>query len=83
MCFFKPKISVPKVSAPAQAATPISELPTPEAPILGGSDQKNSDLGAGNNSSNKQGKSALKIKLAAPLTSTTTGANLGLNTTSK
>lgn len=83
MCFFKPKISVPKVEPPAQAAPPISELPTPEPAVLGGSDQKNSDLGAGNNSSNKQGKSALKIKLGAPATSTTTGANLGLNTTKK
>jgi len=80
MCFFKPKITVPKVATPAQAATPISELPTPEPAVLGGSDESNKDLGAGNNKSDKSGKSSLKITLGAPKTSTTTGANLGLNT---
>ena len=79
--FFKPKITVPAVTPPAQAATPISELPTPEPAVLGGSDQKNTDLGAGNNKKDKVGKSSLKIELApAPKTSTTTGANLWLNT---
>lgn len=90
MCFFKPKISAPKVAAPqvsapqvsAQAITPPAETPT--APEFGGSDQQNSELGAsGKNKENKSGKSSLKIKLAAPNTSTTTGANLGFNTTKK
>lgn len=85
MCFFKPKISVPKVAAPqvsAQAITAPAETPT--APEFGGSDQQNSELGAsGTNKENKSGKSSLKIKLAAPITSTTTGANLGFNTTKK
>lgn len=85
MCFFKPKISIPKVEAPkpaAQAATPVADLPTPEAAILGGSDEENKSLGGGTNKKNKSGKSQLKIDLkqAAPKTSTTTGANRGLNT---
>jgi len=82
VCFFSPKVSVPTVATPAVAATPINELPTPEPAVLGGSDEENSGLGTGSNKENKTGKSALKIKLAdAPVTSTTTGANLGFNTT--
>lgn len=84
MCFFKPKITVPKVEAPAQAATPVSELPTPEPAVLGGSDQKNTDLGGKTAKSDKAGKSQLKIDLtptdsSVPKAAKLTGVNRALN----
>lgn len=80
MCFFKPKISMPEVKQPAVSPPPVEDLPTPEAPQFGGSDEEDDAVGSGQKGVAKKGKSSLKIKTdTKPKTQKSNFSGKGMN----